>query len=107
MCVFGVNQESHDKALIEVLEKLKECGLTVKKDKCQINNTSVSFLGYSIDKDGFHAAPKKVKAILQTKWLENITELRSFLVLVNYYSRFIKNFADIVNPLYALLYERI
>ena len=107
VCVFGVKQESHDKALIKVLEKLKECGLTVKKEKCQINKTSVSFLGYLIDKDGLHAAPEKVKAILQMKRPENITELRSFLGLVNYYSQFIKNFADIVNPLHVLLRKDI
>ena len=63
----------------------------------------MSFLGYLIDKKGLHAAPEKVKAIMQIKRPENITELRSFLGLVNYYSRFVKNFSGIVNPLNCLL----
>ena len=63
----------------------------------------MSFLGYLIHKKGLHAAPEKVKAIMQIERPENITESRSFLGLVNYNSRFVKNFSGIVNSLNCLL----
>ena len=43
--------------------------------------------------------PEKVKAILEWPIPQNITEVKSFHGLVNFYKRFIRNFSGISAPL--------
>ena len=107
VCICGKDKASHDKTLIAVLNRFRECGLTLKAVKCQLSVPRVHFLGYVIDKRGLYPAPEKVDAIVKMKSPENVTELRSFLGLINYYSRFIRNFADIVSPLHRLLHKDV
>ena len=64
---------------------------------------SVECLGYLIDAEGLHTTPEKVAAIVNAPEPKNTTELRSFLGLVNYYGKFIKNLSSIAHPLNRLL----
>ena len=52
-----------------------------------------------MDADGLHTLLSKVAAIIQAPEPENEQQLRSFLGLLNYYSKFIPNLATIVHPL--------
>ena len=47
--------------------------------------------------------PKKVKAIQEAPEPRNLTELRSFLGMINYYSQFLPNLSHQLSPLYQLL----
>lgn len=64
---------------------------------------SVEYLGYIIDKHGLHKSPKKVKAILNCERPTNVSELKSFLGLINYYRCFVPNTSSILKPLNELL----
>ena len=46
--------------------------------------------------------PKKTKVISEAKEPTNLRELQSFMGLGNYYRRFVKNYAKIVEPLNKL-----
>ena len=98
--VTGKTDEEHLRNLNLVLERLHEYGLRLKRGKCSFLQPSVRYL---IDKDGLHATPEKVKAILQKPVLRNVKTLRSFLGLVNYYGKFIRNLSTITQPLNQLL----
>ena len=50
--VTGKNNEDHFKNLEEVLKRLKNAGLRVKKPKCALMQDSVQYLGYKIDAQG-------------------------------------------------------
>ena len=52
---------------------------------------TVEYLGYRIDAQELHAIEKKVKAIRNAPAPENQQQLRSFLGMINYYSKFISN----------------
>ena len=60
---------------------------------------SVEYLGHKIDKDGISTLPNKVDAIVNAPHPINVQELRSFLGLLNYYGKFIRNLATILHPL--------
>ena len=62
--------------------------MQLKQSKCFTGKSSVEYLGHIIDKDGLHPAPEKVRAIQLAPEPRNITELRAFLGLLNYYSKF-------------------
>lgn len=51
---------------------------------------SVSYLGH-IDAEGIHLMKEKTDAIENAPVPTNVTELRSFLSLLNYYGKFIPN----------------
>lgn len=61
------------------------------------------YLGYKIDKFGLHTDSKKVDAIVAAPVPTNVTQLRSFIGLVNFYSKFCPNTSDILKPMYSLL----
>ena len=53
--------------------------------------------------EGLRTADSKVEVIVRAPAPKNVTELRSFLGLVNYYGKFLPNLATILTPLYSLL----
>ena len=53
---------------------------------------------------GVHAAPSKVEAHAPNP--RNVTELRSFFGMINYYGKFIPNLSSIYHPLNNLLWAR-
>ena len=65
--------------------------------------TSVTYLGHRIDAEGLHATEDKIKAITEAPAPKNINELRSFLDLLNYYGRFIRNLSTLIHLLNKLL----
>ncbi|GKA61385.1 putative reverse transcriptase domain-containing protein [Tanacetum coccineum] len=62
----------------------------------------VQFLGHVVKKNGIHVDPSKIESVKNWKTHESLTEIHSFLRLVRYYQRFIKNFSKIVKPLTLL-----
>jgi hypothetical protein len=52
--VHGHTQEEHDQHQDNVLQRMKEVGMTLNKDKCHFSQNQVMFLGQLIDRDGVH-----------------------------------------------------
>ncbi|GJS78020.1 putative reverse transcriptase domain-containing protein [Tanacetum coccineum] len=62
----------------------------------------VQFLGHVINGNGIHVDPSKIEAVKNWKAPRTPTEVRSFLGLAGYYSRFIENFSKIAKSLTIL-----
>lgn len=63
--VCGTTQEKHDKNLLAVLHCIQDTGLTLNRDKCEFNKTSIIFIGQAVDPSGIKPDPDKVKAIIR------------------------------------------
>ena len=100
--VFGKTQEEHDRNLEATFARLKEKNLTLNRQKCEFNKDKLVFYGYIFGKDGISADPAKVTAIKNAPSPTNVTELRSFLGMTNYVSRFIPRYSTITAPLRKL-----
>lgn len=100
--VVGNTKHEHDERLRKVLSKIEENGLTLNKDKCEFGVERVKFLGHIIDKEGIHVDPEKEKAIKGMKEPGNRKELRRFLAMVNYLSRFSPQLSEVQIPLREL-----
>ena len=74
--VHGSTQSEHDQCLLTVLKKLSAAGLTLNKEKCVFNTTSIKFLGQLVDNTGVKADPDKIQAIQGLKPPTNVSELR-------------------------------
>ena len=103
MIITGKSDEEHLRNLEMVLQKLQENGLRANAQKCEFFKDRVNFCGHVIDKEGLHKSQDKIDAILNAPKIENVTQLRSFLGLVTYYSKFIPDMSTVLQPLHQLL----
>lgn len=101
--VTGRTTEEHLDTLNQVLQRLEEYGLKASKEKCKFMQDHVEYCGHLISGEGLHQSPKKVEAIADMPPPENVTQLRSFLGMVQYYAKFLPNLAMCLEPLHMLL----
>ncbi|XP_060799470.1 uncharacterized protein K02A2.6-like [Neoarius graeffei] len=101
--VSGPDKQTHLNTLDAVLRRLEEYGLHLKKEKCLFFQESVEYLGHIIDAAGLHKSPEKVRAIIEAPAPADISQLRSFLGMLNYYGRFIPDLSTVLQPLNELL----
>ena len=101
--VTGKTETDHLHHLKLVLNRLEEAGLHFSKAKCKFLVPSIEYLGHRIDKDGLHPLSDKVDAILNAPRPHDVTSLKAFLGLLNYYGKFMANLATVLHPLYEFL----
>lgn len=83
--VTGKNDEEHLRNLEQVIKKLDQFGLKLKKSKCSFFQDSIQYLGWLVDANGVHASTTGVQAILNASKPENVQELQSLIGMINYY----------------------
>ena len=86
----------------EVLSRLSNAGIHLKREKCSFFADQVECLGHLIEK-GLHPTDTKVKEVQKAPAPSNVSELKSFLGLLNYYNKFLPNLSSVLSPLYCLL----
>ena len=101
--ITGSNDAEHFERLEEVLKRLQQHGLRLKKDKCCFMQPSVDYLGHIVDAAGIRPLPSKLEAIVNAPAPVIVQQLRAFLGLLNYYSKFVANLSTVLNPLNRLL----
>ena len=80
--------------------------MRLKDSKLEFLVASVTYRGYRIDADGLHPVNEKIKAIQDAPEPRNVTELKSYLGLLSYYSRFLPNISSNLAPLNQLLHKQ-
>ena len=105
--ISGKNDKEHFENLSKVLEIIKVHGLLLKLNKCAFMQDEVIYLGYKINKDDIFPVKEKIEAIKSAEKTTNVSELKSFLGLLNYYHRHFQNFADTLEPLHNLLRQGV
>ncbi|XP_075722619.1 uncharacterized protein LOC142765461 [Rhipicephalus microplus] len=100
--VFGKSAEEHLLNLTKVLQKIKFAGLELN-DKWVFDVPELSFLRHKVTAQGISPLPKKVDSVVNTPVPTDVAALRSFLGLVEYYSKFVPRLAQVVEPMRVLL----
>lgn len=100
--VSGYNDSDHLKHIGTVFTRLQEHGLRVNKAKCAFMKEKITFCGHTITSEGLEKETSKVDAIRYAPTPTNVSEVRSFIGMVNYYHKFLPNIAEVLHPLYEL-----
>ena len=101
--VSGEDETAHLDNLSSVLSRLLEAGLRLRQEKCCFMQPEVIYCGYGINGEGVYPVAAKVDAIKNAPAPRDVTQLRAFLGMLNYYHRFLPNVATILEPLHGLL----
>ena len=76
--VTGADNIPHVCNLAEVLQRLEEHGIRIKKAKCSFMKDKVKYLGCRVDAEGLHTTTDKLEAIQKAPVPKNVQELQSF-----------------------------
>ena len=93
----------NDTQLTAALERIQAAGVTLNKEKCEFNKTSLTFLGHSINEKGISPDPHKTAAISKMASPKSTTELRRFMGMVNQLGEFSPRLAELSKPMRELL----
>lgn len=104
--VWGRTQEEHDSRLHAVLGRIQKAGITLNINKCDIAKQQVTFLGHVLSASGISPDPSKTQAVREMKEPQSVSELRSFLGMVNQLGKFIPQLAEKDKPLRDLLSKK-
>ena len=74
-----------------------------KKKKCGFMLPHVEYLGHNISAAGLQPTKEKARASAKAPAPQDVTQLRAFLGLVNYYGKFLRLLSSQLAPLYRLL----
>jgi hypothetical protein len=95
--------DTHLEDVKTVLTTLHNNGLEASAPKCKFAYKELRFVGHIVGKGTIKPDPEKVIAVTDFPQPQNVTQLKGFLGLANYYRRFIDGFASLASPLYELL----
>ena len=101
--VSGARDEDHLNNLEEVLKRLASAGLRLRKNKRVFMEPQVTYLGHKVSKEGIQPLDDKVNAITNAPAPKNVSELKSYLGMINYYQKFLPNLSSMLAPLNELL----
>ena len=97
------NVDDHIERLDYVLSKLKEAGLKISPEKTKLLQKEVKFVGHIISERGIRIDEDRITPILNLQPPTTVKQLQSLLGTLNYCRKFLRHFAKIAKPLYALL----
>ena len=103
LIVFGQNQEEHDANLKKLLERAKKYNVKFNKDKLQLNQHEVKYLGHIVSAEGLRPDPEKVLAINDMPNPTDSKGIQRLMGSLNFLRGFIPNISEITEPLRALL----
>lgn len=101
--VFGCSQEEHDTCMAAVKKRLEEANVLLNEEKTETSKTSVHFMGHILSADGIKPSTDKLDAVEKFRRPETPEEVRSFLGLITYLSRFVPNLSTLAEPLRQLI----
>ncbi|XP_045127763.1 uncharacterized protein LOC123514179 [Portunus trituberculatus] len=101
--VYDEDYFTHLRHVNDILARCRAHGITLNAKKFVLAAPSVSFCGYRLSHDGIAADPDKVRAITEFATPATLTDLRSFMGLVNQLASFSPDLAATAAPLRPLL----
>lgn len=79
--------------------------MRLKRNKVEFMLPSIEYLGHRISAEGLQSTDCKVKALKNAPVPANVSQLKSFLGLLNYYGKFVPNLSTVLAPLHRLLHK--
>jgi hypothetical protein len=96
--VFSTSAQKHRTHLADVFARLRLHDLKLHPGKCKFYCDHVEYLGHMIYPRGLGVVASKVEVVMSIPKPRDVSRLRAFLGLCNYYRKFVKTFSTIAKP---------
>ena len=102
----GSTLKECESRLINCLERLNEYRLHLNKAECEYFKEKINYLGYVVSYNKIAKCPTKTQAVVNLPRPESTDEIKRFLGMITYYSKFIPNVSTLTFPLRQLLEKK-
>ena len=92
----------HDRKLEALLNRCRERGMALNKNKLKLRISKISFMGHIFSKESLKIDPDKVKAVLEMPRPEDVERVERLNGFVNYLAKFLSRLADQMEPIRRL-----
>ena len=92
-------------SLHNVLTRLEQAGKHLKKENVHFYFLRWNTWNTKSPRADLHPTKEKVRAIVEAPAQQNVSQLKSFLGMLNYYCKFLPNLSTVLAPLYSLLHK--
>ena len=99
--------EDHDNNLRKLLQRCREVNLKLNREKVELKQTKINYLGHIISSDGLRADPKKIDAVKQIPPPVDKAGVQRLLGMVGYLQRFAPNISSTAAPMRELVKKDI
>src|SRR2546425_9375284 len=90
----------------KLLERCREKGLRLNKDKFKLHRETVSFMGHQLTPQGLKADPAKIEALQAMPRPQDRKGMMRLIGFSTYLAKFVPEFSEITAPLRELLNEK-
>lgn len=97
--VLGCSEKHHLKNLQNVFDVCRKYNLKLNPEKCKFFNSEVTYLGHKCTDQGIFPDDSKIEAVKNYPVPTNKDQVKRFVAFMNYYRRFVSNFAALAKPL--------
>ena len=105
--VYGKSENDHDQHILNTLDTARENNVKFNPDNFQFKVEETSFFGLTWTSQGLKPDDKKVKCIVDMQPPQILTELQSFMGMINYLNRFSPVISQISDPLRQLMKKEV
>ena len=97
--IYGTTVDEFLDRLDKALSRMANANVRLKPSKCSFGVTEVLFLGHEFNCQGYKLSEDRKLSISNVVVPNTMTQLRSFLGMVNFFRNFIPNLSSVIAPL--------
>jgi hypothetical protein len=97
--IYSTHEKEHEDHIRKVLQSLQELAQYCKAEKCQFGVREISFLAFVINSDGIGMESDHIFMIPEWPTPGSVRDVQVLLGFANFYSRFIRNYAQVTAPI--------
>ena len=97
--ICGQTKEEHDANLQKFLAIAESINITLNKEKCLFSQNAITYLGYFIRDGKLSPDSTRMSALDKMPYPKDEAAMKRMLGLFSYYSKWIKNYSEKINPL--------
>ena len=97
----------HDRHLVVFLQRCRDRGIKLNKEKKKLRKTEVKFMGHLLTSEGIKVDPDKVAAIADMPAPVDTKGVQRLCGMINYLSEFLPDLATVMEPINMLKHQDV